>query len=53
MSPKMFMQLYNDIIDPEIGHDEFRIGSHATGVMDVTPKTPKTCLRIASARLQM
>ena len=50
MSPKIFMQLYNDIIESEIGHDEFRIGSDATGVMGVTPKTPKT---IASARLQL
>lgn len=37
MSPKMFMKLYHDITDPVTGHDEFRKGLDALGVMGVTP----------------
>ena len=44
MSPKMFMQLYHDITDPETGHDEFRRGPDCTGVMGVTPLQKLVCV---------
>ena len=44
MSPKMFMQLYHDITDPDIGHDEFRRGPDVTGVMGVTPLQKLVCV---------
>ena len=37
MSPRMFMKLYHDITDPVTGHDKFRKGPDALGVMGVTP----------------